>query len=248
MLVVAFAAIFLTSLLSGIVGMAGGLILITVLILLMPLPSAMILHGIVQSIANGSRFWFLREHAVWSILPFYFIGIGIATAFFIAFNIVADPAVVLIAAGTLPWMSQLTPARFRLDITRPHIAVVCGVVTTAAQLIAGASGPILDAFYQRADLNRFEIVATKALTQTIGHLVKTAYFVYIGTTFHVETHQLLSWWFISIAIMLSLAGTRLGTHVLERIREEKFQRWTNVLLLTLGAIVAISGAIDLLQR
>lgn len=247
-LVIALPAIFLTSLLSGIVGMAGGLILIVLLVALMPVPSAMILHGIVQGVANGSRFWFLREHTAWRILPWYFVGVILTTALFGVLLIVADPAVVLIAAGGLPWVSQFTPERFKLDVTRPSIAFVCGIVVTAVQLVAGASGPILDAFYHRTDLNRFEVVATKAFTQTIGHVVKIIYFLYISATVMVGTHVLLSWWVIGLAVVASLIGTRIGTLVLRRVSEVRFRKWTNVLILGLGAAVAVGGAVDLLSR
>lgn len=228
--------------------MAGGLILIVVLVVLLPVPSAMILHGIVQGVANGSRFWFLREHTVWHILPWYFVGVVMTTALFGVLLIVADPAVVLIAAGGLPWVSQFTPARFRLDVTRPFVALICGIVVTAVQLVAGASGPILDAFYQRTSLNRFEIVATKAFTQAVGHAVKIVYFVYIGATLSSEPHVLLTWWVIGIAVLLSLIGTRIGTRLLERLSEARFRRWTNFLVLGLGATVALGGAFDLVNR
>lgn len=228
--------------------MAGGLILIVVLVALMPVPSAMILHGIVQGVANGSRFWFLREYTAWRILPCYFIGVILTTALFGVLWIVADPAVVLIVAGGLPWVSQFTPERFKLDVTRPLIACVCGIVVTAVQLVAGASGPILDAFYQRTTLNRFEIVATKAFKQAIGHAVKIVYFAYIGASLSNEPQVLLTWWVIGLAIVLSLIGTRIGTRLLERVSETRFRQWTNYLVLGLGAIVAVGGAIDLVSR
>ena len=47
----------------------------------------------------------------------------------------------------------------------------------ATQLIAGASGPILDVFYNGSSLNRREIVATKAFTQAMGHLIKLAFYL-----------------------------------------------------------------------
>ena len=237
--------VFLTSLLSGIAGMAGGLILIVVLVALLPVPSAMILHGIVQGVANGSRFWILREHTAWRILPWYFVGVIVAIGIFSAFLIVANPAVVLIAAGGLPWLSQFTPERFRLDVTKTPIAFLCGVVTTAIQLIAGASGPVLDAFYQRSPLNRFEIVATKAFTQAVGHLVKIGYFIFISASVAIESNVLLSWWAIALAIVLSLTGTWFGTRVLGQISEGDFRKWTNRLILGLGAVAVIGGLTQL---
>ncbi|MBI3707351.1 MAG: sulfite exporter TauE/SafE family protein, partial [Proteobacteria bacterium] len=44
-----------TSFLSGIFGMAGGMILIGVLLALLPLPEAMVLHGVTQMASNGWR-------------------------------------------------------------------------------------------------------------------------------------------------------------------------------------------------
>ena len=44
-----------TAFLSGIFGMAGGLILIGVLLAIFPLPTAMVLHAITQMASNGWR-------------------------------------------------------------------------------------------------------------------------------------------------------------------------------------------------
>jgi len=44
-----------TSFISCILGMVGGMILMGVLLALLPLPSAMLLHGVVQLAANGWR-------------------------------------------------------------------------------------------------------------------------------------------------------------------------------------------------
>ncbi len=51
-----------TAFLSGLFGMAGGLILIGVLLTLMPLPSAMVLHAITQMASNGWRAFLWRSH------------------------------------------------------------------------------------------------------------------------------------------------------------------------------------------
>src|SRR5437016_14570695 len=51
-----------TAFLSGLFGMAGGLILIGVLLALMPLPTAMVLHAITQMASNGWRALLWRAH------------------------------------------------------------------------------------------------------------------------------------------------------------------------------------------
>src|ERR1700682_975546 len=50
-----------TAFLSGLFGMAGGLILIGVLLTLMPLPSAMVLHAITQMASNCWRAFLWRR-------------------------------------------------------------------------------------------------------------------------------------------------------------------------------------------
>ena len=52
----ALAAVALvTSFISGIFGMAGGMLLIGFLLLFLPVPVAMVFHGVIQITANGWR-------------------------------------------------------------------------------------------------------------------------------------------------------------------------------------------------
>ena len=90
---------------------------------------------------------------------------------------------------------------------RPATAFSCGCVVTAAQLLAGASGLLLDVFYPNSRLGRHAIVATKAITQTIGHLLKLAYY---GIS---DPHSVPAW-LIAVACLTAVAGTRIGTRLL----------------------------------
>ena len=63
-----------TSFISGILGMAGGMILMGVLLALLPLPAAMFLHGIVQFAANGWRALMLRREIDWRVFGGYAAG------------------------------------------------------------------------------------------------------------------------------------------------------------------------------
>ena len=59
-----------TACLSGLFGMAGGLILIGVLLALMPLPTAMVLHAITQMASNGWRATLWWRHIEWKTIGF----------------------------------------------------------------------------------------------------------------------------------------------------------------------------------
>ena len=47
--------VLITSFISGILGMAGGMILMGVLLALLPLPAAMVLHAVTQMASNAWR-------------------------------------------------------------------------------------------------------------------------------------------------------------------------------------------------
>jgi len=227
---------FLTSVLSGLVGMAGGAVLIAVLITILPVSSAMILHGATQAIANGSRTLLLREHLVWRLLPGY--GLGAACAIGIAtwLVLVPDPGVVLIAIGIFPWAAQWSSRLKGLDITQPMNTVLCGFSVTFAQLIAGAAGPILDVFYINSGLDRQAIVANKALTQTIGHLLRILYY---GALISM-TSDLPGWIFVA-SLCVAILGTRVGTMLLARWNDADFTKLSRRIILTVATVCIFRG-------
>ncbi len=234
--VIVLVSVLATSVLSGILGMAGGMILMAILVSTMSVANAMLLHGAVQATSNGSRAWFLRTHIRWQILPTYLAGAAVAVGFFTWLALVPDAGVVLILVGLFPWLARANKRLRGLDVTRPLTTFVCGVVVTAAQLLAGASGPLLDVFYLNSPLTRQEIVANKALTQTIGHILKIVYYgviVSLGTT--------LPWWLFAVALALAVGGTRLGTMLLMRWNDAAFQKVSQAIILLIATLCVVQG-------
>ena len=245
-------SVLLTSILSGVVGMAGGMVLMAILATLFPVASAMILHGAVQALSNGARFWFLREHMAWRIVPPYAAGAGAVVLVFSFATFVPDAAIVLILIGSFPWLGRAVPKLRGLDVTRRLTGVACGVSVTTAQLLAGASGPLLDVFYLNSDLNRYQVIANKAFTQTIGHIIKLGYY---GTLLSIGAGGLangldgnLTWWLVLGAMATATLGARIGTSLLHRVNEVQFRRITGWIVLALGALCMFKGAVDLVLR
>ena len=231
-----------TSLLSGLVGMAGGVVLMAVLVNILPVSSAMVLHGITQFTANGSRTLILRKHLMWRLLPGYILGASAAVAGFSALLFVPEASVVLILVGLFPWLARLQPKSSALNITRPASNIICGFSVTSAQLLAGAAGPLLDLFYLNSGLDRQTVVANKALTQTIGHLLRIFYY---GAVISVAT-PLPNWLFLAAAIA-AVIGTRLGTWLLGRWDDQRFQRVSGQIILATGTICILQGSYQLIR-
>ena len=231
-----------TSVLSGLVGMAGGVVLMAILINVLPVSSAMVLHGVTQFTANGSRTLILRRFLLWQLLPGYMLGAALAVAGFSALLFVPDASVVLILVGLFPWVAKLKPKLSGLNITRPLSSVLCGLSVTSAQLLAGAAGPLLDMFYLNSGLDRQTVVANKAMTQTIGHLLRILYY---GAIISVET--LLPNWLFLAAAVTAVLGTRIGTWLLSRWDDAGFQRISGLIILCTGTICIIQGSYQLLR-
>ena len=242
-LLIILVTVLITSTLSGVLGMAGGLVLMAALLALLPVPGAMLLHGATQAMANGSRAWILRKHIAWRVLPPYVAGSAVATAAFVALRIVPDTNVVLILVGSFPWLARILPGLGGLDVTRPWTAAICGALVTPAQLLAGASGPLLDVFYVRASLDRHQIVASKALTQTLGHLIKLSYYLALFTS--AATRD-VSMQVIVGSLTFAWIGTRIGTLLLARMSDGQFRNASQMLILAVGMFCILKGAYGML--
>jgi len=230
-LAVVAVTILATSFLSGIFGMAGGLILLGVLLLFMDVAPAMVLFGVIQTTSNGWRATLWWRHVNWSIVWRFLVG---STTVFLAMRTVAllpSKATLYLTLGLLPFAATLLPKRWDPDITRPGMPYLAGAVIIVLQLLAGAAGHILDVFFQRSNLDRKTIVGTKAVTQVMGHLYRIAYF----GTFDAAFDASISLWAYAAGIGLAIAGTSLAANVLLRMTDTSFRMWSR--RVTLGVSI-----------
>ena len=241
--ILVLTSVFVTSFISGVLGMAGGLILMAILVLLVSVPAAMVTHGAVQAVANGSRAWFLRGHIQWHILPLYILGALTALIVFYTIFLIAawlpSKSVILLLIGLFPWLSLALPTNSPVVITRRPSQFVCGLLVTFAQLTEGASGPLLDLFYVNSQLDRRQIVATKAVTQTLGHLMKLGFYVSL-LELGSETQEVPGW-LLGCALVCSIAATRLGTILLGTFSNEGFRTLSQRVILALALVCIVNG-------
>ncbi len=231
----------ITSFISGIFGMAGGLILMGVLTLLLPLSTAMVFHGVVQLVANGWRAYLIREHISWSVLRRYLIG-GIpamALLFFITWQ--PDKQLVFILLGAMAFVPWIPKSWFSLDVEKPLQAEALGFVAQALNTLAGVVGPILDVFFVQTDMTRQQIVATKGATQVIAHGTKIVFWSLPVFMSAEEGGLLPPLWLLALAIPFSMCGTWLGGKVLHMMTDVHFREWTKYLLTVIGVVYILRG-------
>lgn len=228
--------ILFTSFLSGIFGMAGGLILMGALLAFMPVPAAMALHGVTQTASNGWRAFLWRKHILWRPVAFYAGGGVVAVAACLAVQFAPSRGVVLLTLGLLPLLFRKIPERLQGDPRHGRDTFLCGLVCVTLMLVSGAPGPLIDTFLLRGGLDRKAIVATKGAFQVFGHAAKVVYF---GGFFGAADFDDVPVY--ALAIALAMAGTTLGGLVLARITDTDFRRWTNRIITVVCGWYVVHG-------
>ncbi len=243
-------ATFLTAAISGVFGMAGGLILLGVLAWLTPVAVAMVLHGAIQMVSNGSRAAFLWKHISWTVIRRYLVGVVAAVALlaFVAWR--PSAPVVFILLGLTPMVVWLPKERFHLDAQKPVHAAVCGFLVQMLNTLAGVAGPLLDLFFVRTEMGRQAVVATKAATQVLAHAIKIAFWglpLVLGTDAAdvADAAAFPSLWLFAGLVPLSLLGTWLGGRVLERMTDASFRQWTKWIVTVIGVVYLTRGIVGL---
>jgi uncharacterized membrane protein YfcA len=217
------AAAFATSILSAVVGMAGGITLLAVMLLFLEPLAAIPLHGVIQLVSNSSRAAIQRRHVDLHILlrysalliPMGWVGLHLANALPAAAMRVIIGIFVLIATWFPGWLLLGTHP----EETNPgRRFLVLGGVVGVLNMTIGATGPLIAPFFLNLGLDRRALVGTKAACQSLGHGVKIALFGLAGFAFAPHLALLVS------AGACVVAGTWLGSRILERVSERFFRR------------------------
>jgi uncharacterized protein len=238
-LAIVASAVLGTSFLSGIFGMAGGMMLMGFLLAIMPVSAAMALHGVTQMVSNGWRAWLWRAHIRWRTVIGHAAGSLVAAIAFACLTVRPTKAEALLILGLTPFIGLALPARAQLNAVRPAHAFGCGVVCMGLQLLAGVSGPVLDLFFVNSRLDRRAVIATKAIVQALGHAVKLAYF---GALLAVDGGELPAM-VVATAIALALIGTHASRRVLDVMSDAQFRTWSRRLIVAVAAVYLTQGAL-----
>jgi uncharacterized membrane protein YfcA len=233
--------ILLSSFVSGVFGMAGGMILVGVLLNYFDVPSAMIIFSVIQFCVNGWRAWQWRHYARWLIFFKYVVGAVIAFAAMYAVKFVPDKTMVYLSLGLMPFAIEALPRDWRPNIEWRGVPFVTGVMTTIVQVLTGVGGLFLDIFFQKSMLDRKTTNATKATVQTLSHVVRITYFGSVSGWANVPKLALIP------SIALAIAATSLAPFVIERMTDHGFRQWTRAIIFAVSMVYLFRGGMLLWQ-
>ncbi|HEU4427635.1 MAG TPA: sulfite exporter TauE/SafE family protein [Myxococcota bacterium] len=231
---------FLTAILSAIVGMAGGMTLLAVMLIFLPPLAAIPLHGAIQLASNFSRTVIQREHArydlLWRyglpLLPMGALGLLVASRLPERALETAIGAFVLVATWRPAWLALGTRAGASETVRFSALGVVAGFLNVTI----GATGPLVAPFFLNLGLPRQAVIGTQAGVQALGHVAKLV--LYAGFGFAFREHLPL----LALASACAIAGTWVGSRLLDRISERTFTRLYKTVLTVLALQLVVGAA------
>ncbi|MCP4403467.1 MAG: sulfite exporter TauE/SafE family protein [bacterium] len=205
----------MSSVISGMAGMGGGILLLASISPLFA-PSVVIpLHGTIQLSSNISRVVLSNRNVHWKLTSLFVFGSAIG-AFAGSQLLVRVPSgklqcILAIAILVMTWMPDLKNVPIL-----PGQFVIVGALASFLSLFVGAVGPLTAPFFLRANLTKESFVATKASCQIPVHLFKVL--AYFATGF------VLTPWLKVLAVVIPFVflGTWLGKLLLGKVPEEHF--------------------------
>ena len=231
-----------TAFLSGVFGMAGGLVLIGILLALLPLPEAMALHAVTQLASNLWRAGLWWRHIQWRAIWPYAGGSVLALAAWSFTLYVPEKPVALLLLGVTPFLVRLLPKGLKPNPFSASQGVCYGAVSMTLMLLTGVSGPLVDTFFLGGALDRRAIVASKSACQVVGHAAKLLYFGGL-----IATAATLDPVLAGLAVGASMLGTTLARRLLEGMTDLQFRQWANRLITVIGLFFVVQGAVLLLR-
>lgn len=232
---------FVTSFISAIIGMAGGLILMGVYGMTLPVGAAFVLHGLTQMTANGYRCYLLKSHIIWKRFFLYVVGAVMALGIFLVLKYVPNKKVLFLVMGALACTSPFLGKLWFADYAKGLWPVVAGLMTNGLQMIAGVGGPILDLFFVNSNMTKKQNISNKAVTQTLAHGVKVVYFSILVWEGLAEFPEFIGPLPVALAMGSAVLGAWTGAKVMERLSERNFKIAMRTVVVLVGIVYLVKG-------
>lgn len=236
-----FAAIlvlasFFTSALTAAMGLGGGVAMLAIMGTGMPVANLLPVHGIVQLGSNLGRAVIQRRHILRPMTGWFLLGsvVGIAAGSPVVAWVPEAPAQLLLALFILWSVFSGKPRARPIGGTVGYLTAG-GALTSFASMLVGATGPLVAALLAARGLARQPLVATHAACMVIQHGLKIVAFGLLGFAYGA--------WLPMLAAMIAsgVAGTYVGTRVLDRLPERHFRIGFRITMAALAAYMIVGA-------
>ena len=222
---------FLTSLLTSIFSVGGGLIMLVALAQYFSPGTLIPLHGAIQLSNNLSRTFVYREFYKWKLIKNILIA-SIFGAFsgILLFGSVPEQFLIWLIAGTILFFTWAPLDNFILSIMRNDW--FCGFISGFAGVFIGANGPLVTAYMRTKNLSPEVLVANHGAVMIFQHSLRIILFICFFSFSLLEYLLFI----ISLAVA-GYAGALLGKKLISYISFKRFYIFLKLLLSVLALIL-----------
>jgi len=237
---------FITSSISAVIGMGGGIILLGIMAIIIPEGYMVIaLHGIIQLISNTTRTYVFRNHLKDKLVKEFSLGalIGAALSGLIIFLLIqfynvnsaseikVDFLKPIIGIFIIWYLFLKGPKKEKISKSFVKVGGISGL----ASVFVGATGPLIAPFFLKSNLTKENIIANKAACQMITHCTKIPLFIYFFNMNYINEYQILLPLICAVFI-----GTNFGKYILQMIPEELFKKLFKTALFLIAIRLIVS--------
>lgn len=229
------AVSFISSFITASIGIGGGMILIAAMATVMPAPAIVPVHGVVQLGSNLGRAAILRDVIDWR--TFVYFGLGAIFGVAIGGSIVVTLSADILRAGLgLFILYMVWGPKLRFVSSGQAIVVAFGVGASILTMFFGATGAFISSLLSRRGFEPRALVATHSICTVAQHTLKIITFGILGFAF-------AEWVGLIVLMLISgLAGTYLGSLVLNRLPAQVFATGLKAILTLLAANLLAASA------
>lgn len=225
-----------TSVITGVIGIGGGLLLIAILPSFLPLNALIPIHGLNQIVSNVSRAYFGYKDIQFQVIPPFLIGSLVGVGVFAYGLTMLSLTYIPLFIGIYILLS-LWSQDFNDILMKYENYYVIGFFQTGLSVVVGTTGQLSMTKLLKEFKDKDKVVATSAILMSITHLLKIIVFVYFGFVFY----NYLS--IIVTMIIGSVLGSYIGTTLRRKINGKKLI-FALKLLLSMLAVRSIMSVIE----
>tara|TARA_B100001029_G_scaffold137523_1_gene116617 strand:+ start:552 stop:1298 length:747 start_codon:yes stop_codon:yes gene_type:complete len=226
--IILIIAALITSSISAILGMGGGIILLAIMAIIIPQGFMVIaLHGIIQLASNVTRSYVFRKHLKIQLIKEFSAGsiFGLFLSSLIIlllinfFNVSSANEIKIdylkpIIGLFILWYLYLRKTKKHKKNTKFYFV---GGISGISSVFIGATGPLIAPFFLNKDFKKENIIANKAICQAITHLGKIPLFIYFFKLNYITEIKIILPMIIAVFI-----GTNFGKKIIGYIPENIF--------------------------
>ena len=232
---------FLTAALSGVAGIGGGTILIGVLYALGLAPTVAVpLHAAVQFVSNLSRTIAYLKHVEWRAAG-WFLLTAAPLPFLVAPFVAAANVnfVLLLLAGLI--LVSLVPTKDGGEPLKPVPSfLLAGFLNGTLGMFVSATGLFIGRLFLRPEWSKETVIATLAMTQTLGHLLRVLGYATVGFAVSERLDLLVP------LVLAVIAGTFAGKLLNKHLDEARFRALFKAILAVLSLKLIYDGVTGLM--